>query len=95
MATSGKDFVKFQDGQVSIAACHKCLTVAFVQGMKKLFYNCEEHMFRVGDRNIPFGLQWVGGSDWVVLHKTFIHYLVYSDDAMVSVQGKKTKYAKE
>ena len=26
---------------------------------------------KVGDRRLPFGLQWVGGSDWVILHKYY------------------------
>jgi hypothetical protein len=26
-------------------------------------------MYKVGDRTLPFGLQWVGGSDWVILHR--------------------------
>ena len=34
-------------------------------------------------RSLPFGLQWVGGSDWVTLHRDFAHYLVTSDDALV------------
>jgi protein xylosyltransferase len=51
--------------------------------MKKMFYNCDDHMYKVGERSLPFGLQWVGGSDWVVLHKDFAHYLVTSDDALV------------
>ena len=67
VATSGKEMLQFQNGQ----------------GMRKMFYNCDDHMYRVGDRSLPFGLQWVGGSDWVVLHKDFIHYLVTSDDALV------------
>ena len=28
-------------------------------------------MVKVGDRRLPFGLQWVGGSDWVILHKYY------------------------
>ena len=32
---------------------------------------------KVGDRRLPFGLQWVGGSDWVILHK---YYLDEKDD---------------
>ena len=40
-------------------------------------------MNRVGDRALPFGLQWVGGSDWVILHRDFVHYLVTSDDGLV------------
>ena len=53
------------------------------QGMKKVFYNCEKHMYRIGDRELPFGLQWVGGSDWVTLHKDFVTYLVYSEDKLM------------
>jgi hypothetical protein len=37
--------------------------------MFQIFHNCENHMYKVGDRDLPFGLQWVGGSDWVVLHR--------------------------
>ena len=67
VATAGKEMLRFQQGQ----------------GMSKMFYNCDDHMFRVGDRSIPFGLQWVGGSDWVTLHRDFVHYLVTSDDALL------------
>ena len=67
VATSGKEMLRFQEGQ----------------GMKKMFYNCDDHMYRVGERTLPFGLQWVGGSDWVILHRDFAHYLVTSDDALV------------
>ena len=43
---------------------------------------CDEmHFFLF--RNLPFGLQWVGGSDWVILHRDFAHYLVTSDDALM------------
>lgn len=34
-------------------------------------------------RTLPSGLQWVGGSDWITLHRDFAHYLVTSDDAMI------------
>ena len=74
VAVGWKDMVRFQEGQ----------------GMRKVFYNCDDHMYRVGDRNIPFGLQWVGGSDWFTLHKDFVHYLVFSDDALV--RGLTTFY---
>ena len=67
VATSGKEMLEFQD----------------TQGMRKMFYNCDDRMYKLGDRNIPFGLQWVGGSDWVILHRDFVHYLVTSDDSLV------------
>ena len=53
------------------------------QGLNNLFYNCEDHMFMIGRRNLPFGLQWVLGSDWFVLHRDFVHYLATSDDGLV------------
>ena len=53
------------------------------QGLNNLFYNCEDHMFLIGRRNLPFGLHWVLGSDWVVLHRDFVHYLATSDDGLV------------
>ena len=67
VSTDGTDMLQFQDGQ----------------GMKKMFYNCDDHMYRVGDRQLPFGLQWVGRSEWVTLHRDFVHYLVTSDDSLV------------
>ena len=67
VAMGNENMVKFQNGQ----------------GMRKLFYNCDGRMNRLGDRNLPFGLQWVGGSDWVILHRDFVHYLVTSDDSLV------------
>ena len=67
LGTSLRELIRFQEGQ----------------GMRKMFYNCDNHMYRVGERNIPFGLQWVGGSDWIILHKDFAHYLVTSDDALI------------
>ena len=54
-----------------------------LQGLNNLFYNCEDHMYLLGKRNLPFGLQWVVGSDWVVLHREFVHYLATSDDGLV------------
>ena len=47
LGTSLRELIRFQEGQ----------------GMRKMFYNCDNHMYRIGERNIPFGLQWVGGSD--------------------------------
>ena len=35
---------------------------------------------KVGDRRLPFGLQWVGGSDWVILHKYYFDDKNYHHD---------------
>ena len=37
---------------------------------------------------MPWGVQWVGGSDWVILHRDFVHYLATADDGLV--QGLAT-----
>ena len=66
-ANYGRDLIADQEGQ----------------GLTHLFYNCEDHMFLLGRRNIPFGLQWMLGSDWVVLHRDFVHYLATSDDGLL------------
>ena len=34
------------------------------QGLNKLFYECENRMWRLGDREIPENMQLDGGSDW-------------------------------
>ena len=67
VATADRDLIADQEGQ----------------GLNNLFYNCEDHMFMIGRRNLPFGLQWVLGSDWFVLHRDFVHYLATSDDGLV------------
>ena len=41
-------------------------------------------MFLIGKRDLPFGIQWVAGSDWVVLHRDFVHYLATSDDLLIN-----------
>ena len=67
VATADRDLIADQEGQ----------------GLNNLFYNCEDHMFMIGRRNLPFGLQWVLGSDWFLLHRDVVHYLATSDDGLV------------
>lgn len=46
------------------------------QGLNKLFYECENRMWRLGERDVPFNLQLDGGSDWFALHKSLCQYSV-------------------
>merc|ERR1712001_751896 len=64
----GKNFVK----------SHGRETATFLkkQGLDRTFYECDNHMFRLGPRNLPEGLVIDGGSDWVCLSRDFIYYIL-------------------
>lgn len=46
------------------------------QGLDKTFVECDTHMWRIGDRDLPHDIQIDGGSDWVGLSRPFIEYVV-------------------
>ncbi|XP_029015838.1 xylosyltransferase 1-like [Betta splendens] len=54
------------------------------QGLDRLFYECDTHMWRLGDRKIPEGIGVDGGSDWFLLNRPFVDYVVNSKDDLVS-----------
>ncbi|XP_054590525.2 xylosyltransferase 1 [Nothobranchius furzeri] len=54
------------------------------QGLDRLFYECDTHMWRLGDRKIPEGIAVDGGSDWFLLNRPFVDYVVNSKDELVS-----------
>lgn len=41
-------------------------------------------MWRLGDRKIPDGISVDGGSDWFLLNRMFVEYVVNSKDDLVS-----------
>ena len=45
------------------------------QGLDKSFVECDTHMWRIGDRALPWGIQIDGGSDWIALSKDFVSYV--------------------
>ncbi|XP_060946488.1 xylosyltransferase 1-like [Limanda limanda] len=53
------------------------------QGLDRLFYECDTHMWRLGDRKIPEGIAVDGGSDWFLLNRRFVDYVVNSRDELV------------
>ncbi|XP_048869847.1 xylosyltransferase 2 isoform X1 [Brienomyrus brachyistius] len=61
------------------------------QGLDRLFHECDSHMWRLGDRVIPEGLEVSGGSDWFSLTRRFVEYVINSQDALVS--GLKQFYS--
>ena len=57
------------------------------QGLDKTFYECDTHMWRLGPRTLPVGVQIDGGSDWICLNKEFVTYVLQSeDDLMVGLK---------
>uniref|UniRef100_A0A8C6UJC0 Xylosyltransferase 1 n=1 Tax=Neogobius melanostomus TaxID=47308 RepID=A0A8C6UJC0_9GOBI len=54
------------------------------QGLDRLFFECDTHMWRLGDRKIPEGIAVDGGSDWFQLNRRFVDYVVNSGDALVT-----------
>ncbi|XP_017467284.1 PREDICTED: xylosyltransferase oxt [Rhagoletis zephyria] len=67
-ANKGHNFVK----------SHGRETQRFVQkqGLDKTFVECDNHMWRIGDRQLPNGIQIDGGSDWVALSLPFVQYVI-------------------
>ncbi|KAL4707701.1 hypothetical protein ACJJTC_014882 [Scirpophaga incertulas] len=53
------------------------------QGLDKTFIECETHMWRVGDRQLPRGLVVDGGSDWIALSPAFVSYVVGNKDELL------------
>uniref|UniRef100_A0A670JCG6 Xylosyltransferase 2 n=1 Tax=Podarcis muralis TaxID=64176 RepID=A0A670JCG6_PODMU len=54
------------------------------QGLDRLFHECDSHMWRLGERQIPEGIVVDGGSDWFALTRSFVEYVVYTSDRLVS-----------
>ncbi|XP_063077573.1 xylosyltransferase 2 isoform X2 [Engraulis encrasicolus] len=54
------------------------------QGLDRLFHECDNHMWRLGERAIPEGLEVSGGSDWFALTRHFVEYVVTSQDQLLS-----------
>ncbi|XP_062295183.1 xylosyltransferase 2 isoform X2 [Scomber scombrus] len=61
------------------------------QGLDRLFHECDIHMWRLGERSIPEGLEVSGGSDWFALTRRFVEYVINSQDDLVS--GLKQFYS--
>ncbi|XP_011302816.1 xylosyltransferase oxt [Fopius arisanus] len=45
------------------------------QGLDKTFVECEARMWRLGDRQLPKGIQIDGGSDWMALSRDFVEFV--------------------
>lgn len=62
------------------------------QGLDRLFHECDSHMWRLGERQIPEGIVVDGGSDWFALTHKFVKYVTYTHDVLVSELRRFYKY---
>ena len=81
----GRNFVKSHGREASV----------FVrkQGLDRTFVECDTHMWRIGTRELPTGIQIDGGSDWICLHKDFVDYVVNGSDELLDGLREYFKYA--
>lgn len=61
------------------------------QGIDRSFHECENHMWRIGERKLPLGIRMDGGSDWLCLNRKFVEYVITSTDQLVT--GLKKVYS--
>ena len=53
------------------------------QGLDRLFYECDEHMWRLGRRSLPTGVRLDGGSDWIALTRDFASYITFANNTLL------------
>ncbi len=63
------------------------------QGIDRTFYECDEHMWRLGGRTLPPTIDVDGGSDWIALNRNFVSYVITSQDSLVFGLKHMFKYA--
>jgi protein xylosyltransferase len=57
------------------------------QGLDYDFYQCDGHVWRLGRRQLPLGIIYTGGSDWIGLPKKFCDYIIENKDNKSSLVG--------
>ncbi len=88
-----RSFLSRQRG-LNFVKSHGRETEMFVrkQGLDRTFHECDNHMWRVGHRTLPSGVQVDGGSDWVCLSRKFAEYVTSHRDDGVLI-GLKSVFA--
>ena len=71
----GENFLKPHNGDQEVFIAK--------QGVNYTFIQCDDHMWKLGPRQIPEGIVIDGGSDWVTLHRDFIEYVLISDEVLI------------
>lgn len=53
------------------------------QAYEKSFVQCENRMWRIGEKKTPIGIQFFGGSDWFCLDFDFVNYIIKSKESYI------------
>lgn len=53
------------------------------QGLDRVFHQCESRMWRVGDRTLPQGIRFDGGSDWIAITRSLAQYIVHQNNPLL------------
>ena len=69
--------------------CFRCRFIE-KQGLGHTFYECDYHLWKLGKRQLPRGIQFGGGSDWMGLYRGFCQYSVSNTDLLIT--GLKELY---
>lgn len=81
-ANSDKNFVKSHGREA-----HRFIQK---QGLDKTFVECDTHMWRIGDRDLPSGIQIDGGSDWICLSRKFVSFVALENQQNELLRGLLT-----
>ena len=71
----GENFVKPHNGDSEVFITK--------QGINYTFIQCDDHMWKLGPRQLPQGITIDGGSDWITLHRDFIEFVLTTDDILL------------
>ncbi|KAK2703220.1 xylosyltransferase oxt-like isoform X2 [Artemia franciscana] len=53
------------------------------QGFSQSFVECDDYLFRVGNKTLPKGIRMDFGSDWFVFHRLFAEFAVNDSDPLI------------
>ena len=74
---------------------HPSSIIRFIkkQGLDRTFVECDNHMWRIGNRVVPPDIDVDGGSDWICLNREFSDYLINSRDHLLVGLKQMYKYS--
>lgn len=81
----------------AIIISHTIVLISFrfiqKQGLDRTFVECDNHMWRVGDRPLPPDITIDGGSDWIAINRNYSRYLVTNQDPFLKQLKRYYEYS--
>ncbi|ESO83913.1 hypothetical protein LOTGIDRAFT_108419, partial [Lottia gigantea] len=53
------------------------------QGLEQTFYECDNHLWRLGPRKLPTGIRIDGGSDWIGIYRELAEFVILENDELL------------